>query len=180
MIAAMLAVIFNTRRSRFVLGDCGMWSIRYCKYVEMQPHESGPLLNNVLIDSASRFICHLSFPLLSLLTDSYYFHLAAHPPSSLCLSVLYLLSPCCVCRNASCHCILSCGSHETIFVALSTRCPFNSLGAPSPPRRLLSINNLICLSWSVGLFSLVSSSLSFTSDLLCHCHSFVHVSLVTV
>lgn len=67
-----------------------------------------------------------------------------------------------------------------LLVTLSTCCPLHSFSALFPPHLSFSIYNLLCWSCSAGQVSLVSISLSSSSDLLCHCHSPVHVSLVNV
>lgn len=81
--------------------------------------------------------------------------------------------------TAFCHAVLT-GQSLLPFLLAAPLTLSLSHSALFPPNRSPSINNLICPSRSAGQFSLVSNSLSSTSDLLCHCHSPVHVSLVTV
>ena len=166
------------------------------------------LLNNPDWTTPAVYLSPLFLP-LRLLTQSDYFPLAALHPSllSLPLSISLRLSPSFSVSLAfsSLHCLplhfakqvpwdtLCC----TLYPPSLSPCPslslFSSLSFPLlslplllclsailPPHLTLSINNLLCHSCSAGQFSLVSISLSSSSDLLCRCHSLAHVSLVTV
>lgn len=121
-------------------------------------------VNNSLIERPHWSICHLSFRFFVCSPRLITFNTVLPPPFLSLCSWSFALLLAAMPATACCHAVLKGPSLQ-----LSS---LSALSAFFPSYLSLSINNLLCHSFSAGQFSLVS----FGSDLLCHCYSLVGIS----